>query len=194
MKTTKKHRKPPAEAVARLTRQARSQTAKAKALHGKNHTLDAKVADFLAAVFAGLYPLTDPHNGEPLFDDEGEQVGEHCELITHGPTRSFEELAAQLLIPPALVPAVFGWILQGNHQALRTLSDAVRRVHARANLDGGGLAFNPVKHDLAKMISRALAGGKSGEEIADLTPYTPRTGRRIAEKLGIPPKATKWQR
>ncbi len=200
MPTTRKlSGKAKAKLVAKLTAKARALTAreliekeKAKALHGKSD-LDGLVADFLEAVYAGRYPLIGEHHGEPRFNDEGEPVGVDYDLMTLGPDRSQDEFAKQLLFPPALVGRMLFWILVGNHKALVNLTNSVKRVHSRLEIEGDALTFRPANPDLATAVSVALEGGKSGEEIAERTHYTSRHGRRIAKKLGIPPKATKWQ-
>jgi hypothetical protein len=192
----KGHRPASPELLAKLTAMARALTLNERAQHGKNPRLDKQVADFLTAIVAGNYPRLDEHNGiHPRHDEDGEEIGEyeHCELQSFDKGKTFDELARQLLFPPALVHTLFDAILGGDAKTLRNLAAAVERVHARVEFINDKLTIKPAKPDLAKLAKAAIAGGKSGEEIADGTTYTARHARRIAQKVGVPPKATKWQ-
>jgi hypothetical protein len=192
----KGHRPASPELLAKLTARTRAKNLKERAQYGNPRNLDKQVTDFITAYYAGNYPLTDRRNGiHPEFDEDGEQTGEseHCALQNYGACKPFDELARQLLFPPALVRIVFDAILSGDAKKLRNFAAAVERVQARAEFIAGKLTFKPAKPELAKLAERAIAGGKSGEEIADGIPYTARHARRIAKKVGVPPKATKWQ-
>lgn len=193
MPTTRKlSGKAKAKLVAKLTAKARRATLEAKAQFGKNPYLDKQVADFLASVVAGHYPLTCPHNGERGFDEYGNEYGPaHCELVTYGPERPFNELAEQLLFPPGLVPELLRWILEGNHQAIRNLAESVKRFHPRAVLDGDELAFTPKNPSKMALITNAVNCGSvpvSAGVIALGTGYSNTQAGRIARDVGVKPE------
>jgi len=188
----KGHRPASPELLAKLNAWTRAKNLKERAQYGNHRNLDKQVTDFITAYYAGNYPLTDRRNGiHPEFDEDGEQTGEseHCALQNYGACKPFDELARQLLFPPALVRIVFDAILSGDAKKLRNFAAAVERVQARAEFIAGKLTFKPAKPEKLATLANAQSSGTvrmSGKDIA-APGMSERTGQRVARLFGVKP-------
>lgn len=166
--------------IASRPKEALALSEKLLAQHGKSD-MACQVESFLKAIAKGRYKIPKTigdliMNGEPL------KVSTQSRL-------------SDKLPPPELVGTVLNAVASGDVKTLRNLAAAVQNVHDRAEKKNGALTIHPAKPVLAAALESIGAPvPKSGEDInQDVwantgNTITERHARRLAAKLGKPPK------